>query len=360
MTAYRSLASWRGEGPFGAWLMRIGVRIALRKAGKRRTVTWRNPLAPGRVGGPTIDPITQATDQAAMASAPLTDPADPVDARRARHRGPHRGHRAARAVSRGRRPALLRRGVARGDRAADRPTARHGQDPPAPRPGPPASRMERRAMSDLGRRFDPAELANDDPARTVTPKRPSCWPSPATSRPSHERDVACPPPTSRIGSWRPSRTSHRPGRSRCAAAWPACVTLVRDAWRMTWSGGRPLAVRAQAFALVLVAALAVGSVGSLGVVGVARLLTPATPPPTVAPAPVDRPSSLDAPIPSPSVTPSPSATPTRRRPSPRHRTANPLKPPSRPRPATTAIGPRPEGADVQRTHFARSGLGFRR
>src|SRR6476469_4379573 len=30
VTAYRSLASWRGEGTFGAWLTRIGIRLALR------------------------------------------------------------------------------------------------------------------------------------------------------------------------------------------------------------------------------------------------------------------------------------------------------------------------------------------
>lgn len=75
MTAYRQLASWRGEGPFGAWLMRIGVRIALRQASKRKTVTWRDPLAPGANRGPLVDPITRATDQAALESAPLTDPA---------------------------------------------------------------------------------------------------------------------------------------------------------------------------------------------------------------------------------------------------------------------------------------------
>src|SRR6478735_7868133 len=40
VTAYRSLASWRGDGPFGAWLTRIAVRIALREAGRRRSVTW--------------------------------------------------------------------------------------------------------------------------------------------------------------------------------------------------------------------------------------------------------------------------------------------------------------------------------
>ena len=75
VTAYRQLASWRGEGTFGAWLMRIGVRIALRQAGKRRTVTWRDPLAPGGGGPSAADPITKATDQSAIDSAPLTDPA---------------------------------------------------------------------------------------------------------------------------------------------------------------------------------------------------------------------------------------------------------------------------------------------
>src|SRR5688572_22088283 len=77
VTAYRQLASWRGEGPFGAWLMRIGIRIALRQAGKRRTVTWRDPLGGGSSRGAdnaqAVDPITRATDQAAIESAPLTD-----------------------------------------------------------------------------------------------------------------------------------------------------------------------------------------------------------------------------------------------------------------------------------------------
>ena len=77
MTAYRQLASWRGEGPFGAWLMRIGIRIALRQAKKRKTVTWRDPLGDRSPAGrdASIDPITRATDQAAIESAPLTDPA---------------------------------------------------------------------------------------------------------------------------------------------------------------------------------------------------------------------------------------------------------------------------------------------
>ncbi len=40
VTAYRSLATWRGDGPFGAWLTRIAVRLALRQLGRRREVSW--------------------------------------------------------------------------------------------------------------------------------------------------------------------------------------------------------------------------------------------------------------------------------------------------------------------------------
>ena len=34
VTAYRSLATWRSDGPFGAWLTRIAIRIALRFFGE--------------------------------------------------------------------------------------------------------------------------------------------------------------------------------------------------------------------------------------------------------------------------------------------------------------------------------------
>jgi RNA polymerase sigma-70 factor, ECF subfamily len=43
VTAYGSLATWRGDGPFGAWLTRIAIRIALRAAARRRSVTWIDP-----------------------------------------------------------------------------------------------------------------------------------------------------------------------------------------------------------------------------------------------------------------------------------------------------------------------------
>ena len=53
VTAYRALGTWRGDGPFGAWLGRIAARVALRQAKRRgalRELTWIEP--PGAAGGP--------------------------------------------------------------------------------------------------------------------------------------------------------------------------------------------------------------------------------------------------------------------------------------------------------------------
>jgi RNA polymerase sigma-70 factor, ECF subfamily len=70
VTGYRSLASWRGDGPFGAWLTRIAVRIALRQAGQRRSVTWLEPNE-----GQASDPTSKALDARSMAASQRTDPA---------------------------------------------------------------------------------------------------------------------------------------------------------------------------------------------------------------------------------------------------------------------------------------------
>src|SRR5262245_62134919 len=40
VSAYRSLSTWRGDGPFGAWLARIALRLAVRQLGRRKQVTW--------------------------------------------------------------------------------------------------------------------------------------------------------------------------------------------------------------------------------------------------------------------------------------------------------------------------------
>lgn len=74
VTAFRSLATWRGDGPLGAWLIRIGVRISLRQAGRRRTVAWRDPHAVS-IGAEAQTPADRAADREALAAAPLTDPA---------------------------------------------------------------------------------------------------------------------------------------------------------------------------------------------------------------------------------------------------------------------------------------------
>src|SRR5262245_16799741 len=51
VTAYRSLATWRGDGPFGAWLARIAVRLAVRQVGRRKAVAWaRSATAQGADG----------------------------------------------------------------------------------------------------------------------------------------------------------------------------------------------------------------------------------------------------------------------------------------------------------------------
>ncbi|MEK6719586.1 MAG: sigma-70 family RNA polymerase sigma factor [Chloroflexota bacterium] len=58
--AYRSLESWRAEGPFGAWLTRIGLRLALRRVRARRSVVridLARPAAAARGDGSSIEII---------------------------------------------------------------------------------------------------------------------------------------------------------------------------------------------------------------------------------------------------------------------------------------------------------------
>ncbi len=47
VSAYRSLATWRGDGPLGAWLSRIAIRLAIRQLGRRRKVAWIRPSLEG-------------------------------------------------------------------------------------------------------------------------------------------------------------------------------------------------------------------------------------------------------------------------------------------------------------------------
>ena len=114
VTAYRSLASWRGDGPFGAWLTRIAIRIALRQAGRRKTVTWRDPLADRArsVGGPDRRGHGPGLARGDRHDGPFV----PRGPGRARDGRPGRGRLAPRAVSGGRHAAVLRGDEPRGDR----------------------------------------------------------------------------------------------------------------------------------------------------------------------------------------------------------------------------------------------------
>jgi hypothetical protein len=123
----------------------------------------------------------------------------------------------------------------------------------------------------------------------------------------------------------------RRGRLRAAAA------ALADAWRLAWSGGRPLAARAQALAVVVVLVLTAASVSGLAVAGVAGMLrqpsvtvpSPTEMMPSVAPS-----DEMSSPSPTPpddaSATPDPkeiaepTATPKRSSPRP---TAHPTETP---------------------------------
>jgi RNA polymerase sigma-70 factor, ECF subfamily len=70
VTAYRSLPSWRGDGPFGAWLTRTAVRIALRQASRRKSVAWLDMSGTEASAGTAA----AAVNAASMAAAPITDP----------------------------------------------------------------------------------------------------------------------------------------------------------------------------------------------------------------------------------------------------------------------------------------------
>lgn len=86
VTAFRSLASWRGDGPFGAWLARIGTRIALRRAASRRRLAILGSRGrPTQPGEESVDPTLIAPSTTDPAAAALAG--ERADALRAAVRG---------------------------------------------------------------------------------------------------------------------------------------------------------------------------------------------------------------------------------------------------------------------------------
>jgi hypothetical protein len=113
----------------------------------------------------------------------------------------------------------------------------------------------------------------------------------------------------------------------------ALLAALADTWRLAWSSGRPLAVRAQALAVVLILVLAGGAMSGLAVVGVAGLLRQ---PGVTLPSPTEVPSLLPSPTksPEPTATPEPTTSP--------EPTATPKRSTPRPTARPTAT---PEGTD---------------
>ena len=77
MTAYRALGTWRGDGPFGAWLARIGIRIAVRKASRRRPVAWIDPRPVAADGRDEADTANTVGERALLGALGRAE-ADPA------------------------------------------------------------------------------------------------------------------------------------------------------------------------------------------------------------------------------------------------------------------------------------------
>jgi len=103
----------------------------------------------------------------------------------------------------------------------------------------------------------------------------------------------------------------RPGSAVRGGRVGAIALAVREAWAVAFTGGRPLAVRAQAFAVVLIVVLTVGLLTTAGAVTVGGLLQGrSTPPPSTAPLPTSAPSQSAPGIASPTPTADVSPVPT--------------------------------------------------
>jgi hypothetical protein len=146
-------------------------------------------------------------------------------------------------------------------------------------------------MTGLGGRFDPSELrATGEPDPSVatlgsglaTARELEGLVAAEGIRPSEGFDDRI---MAAIAMELAPRAMVRPSAGR--GGRPAAFLLaVRDAWAIARAGGRPIGVRAQAMAFVLVVVLAAGSLAAVGAVAVGGLLTSGPPPsPSLDPAP---------------------------------------------------------------------------
>jgi hypothetical protein len=169
-----------------------------------------------------------------------------------------------------------------------------------------------------GGRFDPNELA--DSGLTDAELAELLGAARAVERVGRDDPSPSADFTDRVMAAVAAEPDPRPAVAAAAAvrrAEPGGVLVaLRAAWRTAFGPGmRPLAVRAQAAALLLAVAVGITAVGGTVAVGAYRLLSrdDAPPPsPVVSPAPTAEPSSSPVPSasPEPSATPSPSTGPT--------------------------------------------------
>jgi RNA polymerase sigma-70 factor, ECF subfamily len=84
LSAYRTLPAWRGDGPFGAWVARIALHVALRRRKNARPVVWidpaaldgsTDPLGVGADGGGQRS-VTRHFRDASLEAARTNDPAE--------------------------------------------------------------------------------------------------------------------------------------------------------------------------------------------------------------------------------------------------------------------------------------------
>ncbi len=83
VTAFRSLPDWRGDGPFTAWVSRIAVRIAVRRARQRRPVDWIDVAAldgPDEILEPGGRRVARHFAAASLDAAASADPGHAVPA----------------------------------------------------------------------------------------------------------------------------------------------------------------------------------------------------------------------------------------------------------------------------------------
>lgn len=171
-------------------------------------------------------------------------------------------------------------------------------------------------MSAMGRRFDPSEVRPDTGAGPSDTELAQAMLAARELESLSARDAAGPTVGFEdrvmvaIASEAAPRLIVRPGHSVRGGLPAAFLASVRDAWRIAVGGGRPLVIRAQAVAFVLLVTLAFGSISVFAAVGASNLLagpslSPNTPAPTVSPDPASSPSPTG--LKSPSPTPPPAA-----------------------------------------------------